>query len=111
MNTKRYCLVCDLKDDPILIEEYKEHHKNVWPEILKSIKESGIEKINIYNLGNRLFMVIEVNKSFSFDKKATLDANNPKVQEREELMWKYQQALPLAKKGEKWLLLEEIFKV
>tara|TARA_R110002074_G_scaffold228850_1_gene400421 strand:- start:101 stop:436 length:336 start_codon:yes stop_codon:yes gene_type:complete len=111
MNTKRYCLVCDLKDDPILIEEYKEHHKNVWPEILKSIKESGIEKINIYNLGNRLFMVIEVNKSFSFDKKATLDANNPKVQEWEELMWKYQQALPLAKKGEKWLLLEEIFKV
>ena len=111
MNTKRYCLVCDLKDDPILIEEYKEHHKNVWPEILKSIKESGIEKINIYNLGNRLFMVIEVNKSFSFDKKATLDANNPKVQEREELMWKYQQALPMAKKGEKWLLLEEIFKV
>ncbi|AOW17816.1 L-fucose mutarotase [Polaribacter vadi] len=111
MNTKRYCLVCDLKDDPILIEEYKEHHKNVWPEILKSIKESGIEKINIYNLGNRLFMVIEVNKSFFFDKKATLDANNPKVQEWEELMWKYQQALPLAKKGEKWLLLEEIFKV
>ena len=111
MNTKRYCLVCDLKDDPILIEEYKEHHKNVWPEILKSIKESGIEKINIYNLGNRLFMVIEVNKSFSFDKKATLDANNPKVQEWEELMWKYQQALPMAKKGEKWLLLEEIFKV
>lgn len=111
MNTKRYCLFCNLKDDPILIEEYKEHHKNVWPEILKSIKESGIEKINIYNLGNRLFMVIEVNKSFSFDKKATLDANNPKVQEREELMWKYQQALPMAKKGEKWLLLEEIFKV
>ena len=111
MNTKRYCLFCNLKDDPILIEEYKEHHKNVWPEILKSIKESGIEKINIYNLGNRLFMVIEVNKSFSFDKKATLDANNPKVQEWEELMWKYQQALPMAKKGEKWLLLEEIFKV
>lgn len=101
MITKKYCLFCDLKEDPILIEEYKEHHKNVCPEILKSIKESGIEKINIYNLGNRLFMVIEVNKSFSFDKKATLDANNPKVQEWEELMWKYQQALPMAKKRRK----------
>lgn len=111
MNTKSYCLFCDLKDNPVLIEEYKEHHKNVWPEILESIKESGIEKMNIYNLGNRLFMIIEVNDSFSFDKKAALDANNPKVQEWETLMWKYQQALPTAKEGENWLLLEEIFKL
>jgi L-rhamnose mutarotase len=111
MITKKYCLFCDLKDDPFLIEEYKEHHKNVWPEILESIKESGIEKMNIYNLGNRLFMIIEVNELFSFDKKAALDANNLKVQVWESLMWKYQQVLPMAKKGEKWLLLEEIFKV
>ena len=111
MNTKRYCLFCDLKDDPVLIEEYKEHHKKVWPEILESIKESGIEKMNIYNLGNRLFMIIEVNESFSFDKKAALDENNPKVQEWETLMWKYQQSLPMAKKNEKWLLLNEIFKL
>lgn len=104
-------MFCDLKDDPVLVEEYKEHHKNVWPEILESIKESGIEKMNIYNLGNRLFMIIEVNESFSFDKKAALDANNLKVQEWEELMWKYQQAIPIAKEGEKWLLLEEIFKL
>lgn len=111
MNTKRYCLFCDLKDDPVLIEEYKEHHKKVWPEILESIKESGIEKMNIYNLGNRLFMIIEVNESFSFDKKAALDENNPKVQEWETLMWEYQQSLPMAKKNEKWLLLNEIFKL
>ncbi|WP_439132582.1 L-rhamnose mutarotase [Polaribacter sp.] len=111
MITKKYCLTCDLKDDPILINEYKEHHKNVWPEILESIKESGIEKMNIYNLGNRLFMIIEVNETFSFDKKARLDADNPKVQEWEKLMWNYQQKLPMAKEGEKWLLLEEIFKL
>ncbi len=111
MITKRYCLSCDLKDDPILINEYKEHHKNVWPEILESIKVSGIEKMNIYNLGNRLFMIIEVNESFSFDKKAKLDANNSKVQEWEALMWNYQQKLPMAKEGEKWLLLEEIFEL
>ncbi|MEQ8812616.1 MAG: L-rhamnose mutarotase, partial [Imperialibacter sp.] len=37
------------------------------------------------------------------------DANNPKVQEWEKLMWKYQQALPAAKPGEKWLLMDKIF--
>ncbi|HET7361833.1 MAG TPA: L-rhamnose mutarotase, partial [Salinimicrobium sp.] len=31
MKTKRYALTCDLKDDPELIEKYKEHHKKIWP--------------------------------------------------------------------------------
>lgn len=111
MATKRYALACDLKDTPELISEYIELHKNVWPEILESIKVSGIEDMEIYNIGNRLFMILEVNDSFTFDKKAELDANNPKVQEWENFMWKFQQKLPMAKEGEKWLLLEEIFKL
>lgn len=111
MDNRKYCLTCDLKDDPNLIEAYKELHKNVWPEVLKSIKDSGIVNMEIYNLGNRLFMIIEVNASFSFEAKAESDANNPKVQEWESLMWEFQQKLPMAKEGEKWLLLEEIFKL
>ena len=110
MKTKKYCLFCDLKDDPNLIAEYKQYHKNVWPEILDSIKDSGIESMKIYNKGNRLFMIIEVNESFTFENKAKIDANNPKVQEWEKLMWKYQQKVPMAKEGEKWLLLDEIFR-
>ena len=108
---KKYYFFCDLKDDLDLIEEYKIHHKNVWPEIIKSIKDSGIESMEIYNLGNRLFMIMEVNDTFSLDKKAELDANNPKVQEWETLMWKYQQKLPMAKPNEKWMLAEAIFKL
>jgi L-rhamnose mutarotase len=33
------------------------------------------------------------------------------VQEWEELMWKYQQALPCAERGEKWMLMEKIFEL
>jgi len=108
-NHKRYCLALDLKDDPGLIAEYEGYHRKVWPEILKSIKDSGIEEMEIYRLGNRLFMIMEVSAIFSFQKKGTMDASNPKVQEWEMLMWKYQQALPMAKPGEKWLLTERIF--
>lgn len=107
---KRYCFALDLKDDPVLIKKYVEHHKNVWPEILESIKESGIEHLAIYNVANRLFMVMEVEDSFSLEKKAMDDELNPKVQEWERLMWKYQKALPTAKKGEKWSLMARIFK-
>ena len=108
---KRHCLALDLKDDPKLISEYKAYHENVWPEITKSIKDSGIEKAEIYCVGNRLFMILEVNDTFSFEKKGQMDANNPTVQEWETLMWNYQQALPIAKEGEKWLLMEKIYEL
>lgn len=106
---KRYCLALDLKDDPVFIAEYESYHKNVWPEIIQSIKESGIEVLEIYRTGSRMFMIIEAGDNFSFEKKAAADAANPKVQEWEELMWKFQQALPGAKPGEKWVLMDKIF--
>ncbi|HEX6803203.1 MAG TPA: L-rhamnose mutarotase [Terriglobales bacterium] len=109
--TRRYCLTLDLKDDPALIAEYKKYHENVWPEIAQSIRDSGIEDMEIYLLGTRMFMIMEVNESFSFEKKARADSANPKVQEWEQLMWKFQQALPQAKPGEKWLPMQRIFKL
>jgi L-rhamnose mutarotase len=108
---KRYCLALDLKDDPALIAEYEEHHRKVWPEILQSIKQAGIEKMEIYRAANRLFMIMETNDSFNFAAKATADEANQKVQEWERLMWKYQQALPTAGPGEKWVLMEKIFTI
>ena len=109
--TQRYCLTLDLKDDPKLIAEYKLYHENVWPEIKRSITDSGIENMEIYLLGTRMFMIMEVNATFSFDRKAKADQGNPKVQEWEELMWKFQQPLPRAKPGEKWMLMEKVFQL
>jgi L-rhamnose mutarotase len=108
---KRYCLACDLKDDPELIAAYEAHHENVWPEILESIKTSGIERMEIYRVSNRLFMIMEVKDSFTFERKALLDLASTKVQQWELLMWKYQQKLPFARPGEKWMLMEKIFSV
>jgi len=109
--TRRYCLTLDLKDDPALIAEYKRYHEKIWPEITQSIKRAGVEDLEIYLLGTRLFMILEAGPEFSFEEKAKADQENPKVQEWEELMWKFQQPLPQAKPGEKWLLMERIFKL
>ena len=106
---QRYCLALDLVDDEKLIREYEAYHQDVWPEIKKSILDAGIDSMEIYRVGNRLFMIMEVNDSFSFEQKGIADAANEKVQEWEQLMWKYQQALPVAKPGEKWILMEKIF--
>jgi L-rhamnose mutarotase len=106
---KRYCLALDLKDDPALIAEYELHHRQVWPEIIASIRDSGILTMEIYRTGTRLFMIMETRDDFSFETKAQADATNPKVQAWEQLMWKYQQALPHARPGEKWVVMERIF--
>jgi L-rhamnose mutarotase len=106
---KRHCLALDLKNDVELIAAYEEYHQNVWPEVLQSLSDSGIQNMEIYRISNRLFMIIEVKDGFSFEDKAKLDANNTKVQDWEVLMWNYQQALPIAKPGEKWLPMDKIF--
>ena len=108
---RRYCLTLDLKGDSQLIAEYKRYHEKIWAEITRSIHDSGIEDMQIYLLGTRMFMVMEVSEKFSFDAKANADRQNPKVREWEELMWKFQEPLPQAKPGEKWLLMEKIFQL
>ncbi|MDQ2656361.1 MAG: L-rhamnose mutarotase [Bacteroidota bacterium] len=106
---KQYCLALDLKDDPEMIAEYEEHHRRVSPVILASIRDSGIERMQLFRAGNRMFMIMEVRDDFSFEEKDRMDKANPDVQEWESLMWKYQEALPFAGPGEKWVLMKEIF--
>ena len=108
---KKYCFALDLVDDSKLIETYKKHHQNVWPEILDSIKDSGIVDAEIYLVQNRLFMIIEGDDSFSLEKKSEMDSKNETVQKWETLMWNYQKALPNSKPGEKWKLMDCIFKL
>jgi len=106
---KKSCLALDLIDDSELIEEYEKYHQNVWPDVKQSILNSGIVNMEIYRVQNRLFMIVETDENFSFETKNEADKNNPKVQEWEELMWKFQQQLPNSEPGEKWRLMDKIF--
>lgn len=108
---KRHCLALDLKNDARLISAYKKHHKKIWPEITASITASGIANLEIYLIENRMFMIMDVDDSFSFEKKSNMDKMNSKVQEWEELMWEYQKALPTAKPDEKWILMDKIYQL
>lgn len=106
---KRYCLALDLKPDAEAIAQYRRHHEKIWPEITSSIRQAEIRQMEIWLIGNRLFMIMDTEDSFTFERKSWLDSANPKVLEWEELMWNYQQGLPQAKPGEKWMIMEKIF--
>jgi L-rhamnose mutarotase len=108
---QKFCLALDLKADAELIREYEQYHKsgNAWPEVTQHDREVGITNLEIYRTGNRMFMILEADDDFTFEKKAALDAANPKIQEWEDLMWNFQQPLPWAPGGVKWVLMDKIF--
>ena len=108
---KRYALALDLKNDPALIAEYERYHEKIPDAIDKSIRNAGVTRLDIYRIGTRLFMLLEATDDFSFEKKGKMDAENPDVQAWETLMWRFQKSLKQAKKGEKWLVMKQIFKL
>jgi len=105
----RHCLALDLQDDSALIQEYKRQHERIWPEIRHHLTAAGVLDMQIYLLGTRLFMVMDVSPAFTFDAMAALAAANPKVQEWEDLMWRFQAPTPWTPPGHKWVLMERIF--
>ncbi len=104
-----YAFALDLIDDPALIAEYEQHHTAVWPEIEASIREAGITSMLIYRVANRLFMLVETDASFTFERKAEIDRSNPVVQRWEALMSTYQQAIPGTDPSQKWVLMHCIY--
>jgi len=107
----RMCFALDLKDDPAAIEEYRRYHAPGGPPaaVTRALRASGIEALEIYLSGNRLFMVLEGSADFSLQGKARADASNPEVQRWEELMWQFQRPLPWADPGQKWVPAQKIY--
>jgi L-rhamnose mutarotase len=110
---KTWCLALDLKDDHELIAEYRRWHHldNIWPEVAANIHCSGILNEQIFLLGTRMVMVLQTNDDFTLERKAEIDRSNRHMQEWERLMDQYQQKLPQARPGEKWVPMEKIFEI
>ena len=108
--TRRY-YVLDLKDDAALIERYRAWHApgEVPAPINASMRDHGIAELEIFLAGNRMVMILTPGPDFDGAKKAAFDAASPDVQAWEELMWQFQQALPFATPGQKWVEMEPIY--
>ncbi|MDI9336610.1 MAG: L-rhamnose mutarotase [Gammaproteobacteria bacterium] len=108
--TARYTYTLDLQDDESLIAEYEAIHQAIWPEVRQHLSTHGVSNLEIYRLGTRLFMIMEVDETrFDHPKMLIDEANNPTLQRWENWMWKFQKATPWTPKGEKWVLMKKIF--
>lgn len=108
---KRYCRTMDLKNDPELIAEYVKRHSQAeaWPEIRAGIREVGILEMEIYILGNRLFMIVETPLDFDWDSAMERLATLPRQQEWEDFMAIFQNCQEGDTANEKWKMMERMF--
>jgi L-rhamnose mutarotase len=107
----RHYYALDLRDDAAAIAEYERlhHPDNVWPEIIASIRASGIEEMEIFRVGNRLVMVVQVPDDSDASTTRDMEITDPMTQAWEALMDRYQQRLPWAAAGQKWVPMKRIF--
>ncbi|MDY6205530.1 MAG: L-rhamnose mutarotase [Prevotella sp.] len=108
---KRYCQTMDLKDNPELIKEYRQHHSEskMWPEIINGIRQVGILEMEIYILGSRLFMIVETPADFDWDAAMTQLATLPRQSEWEKFVSLFQQCHEQDTSNDKWQMMERMF--
>ena len=113
IETRRYCMTLELKDDPQLIAEYENWHKpeNIWKEIPEGIRQVGIVDSELYRFGPPLFMILTVPADFDFETQMTELAGLPHQAEWEDFMTKYQASKPGESSAEKWKKMDRIFKL
>ena len=107
---KTYAMALDLIDDPEVIEEYKEHHRHVWPEVKQGLEKIGITEMKIFLTGCRLFMFLRTEDEFDLEKDfQSYTDTSPRARMWDDLMRNFQQKIPSAKIGDWWVPMEEVF--
>jgi L-rhamnose mutarotase len=107
----RHVLTVDLRDDPAAIEAYKTHHRNVWPEVVRSLRRAGIRGMEIYLLGRRLVMIVDTGGKDVRRCFAEHAATSARVAEWEALMKDLQQPPLDGQSGEWWAQMEPVFRL
>jgi L-rhamnose mutarotase len=108
------CFAVDLRDDADVIQRYKQLHMPGGPPavVTRSLRNAGICELEIYLIGNRLFMIMEVDERYSADEKSLVDMHIHEVQTWNALMESLQQELPFSNPDAasgKWRCMEQIY--
>src|SRR5262249_61546926 len=91
----RHVFLVHLRDDPAAVAAYREHHQRVWPEVIASLRRSGVQSMDIHLLGRTAVVMVgaadgtDVRHAF-----AAHHASSARVAEREQLINSLQEPSP-----------------
>jgi hypothetical protein len=105
-------LTANLVADKKMQQQYLNYHATQfekWPEVAKGFCNAGFQQVLAYKNGRQLMLVISIPKGESFDKlNPKTTENNPRVDEWNKIMSKYQEGIEGTKKGEAWVFLNPL---
>lgn len=108
----RYVLTVDLRDDPAAIAAYRDHHRQVWPEVEDSLRRAGVRHMEILIHGRRLVMILELKNGLDLRRVfADHATSHPRVQEWEWLMRSLQEPASGVPAGEWWATMDPLFQL
>ena len=84
-------------------------HAHVWPEIIEGQHQVGILSMQIYALGQQLFMIVDTVDTFDWQRDMALLATLPRQAEWEAYVSQFQGCNPSATSAEKWQRMQLIF--
>lgn len=100
-------MTANLVSDTTLQNEYMEYHKTQfekWPEISKGFCNADFQQLLVYRSGRQLMLVISIPKGKTLDElNPKTTENNPRVDEWNKIMAKYQEGIEDAPKGTTWV--------
>ena len=104
-----FALTLNLKDDRRLIDEYLEHHRNIWPEVVRALLTTGLQDIKIYLSGRQLFMVMVAPEGFDPEASFVAYRKDPVAERWDSLMKTYQEKVAEAGPDQWWMPLAPVF--
>jgi len=106
----RRCFAVDLHDNPDQIARYRAWHQAGGPPaaVTAAILADDVRDLEIWLVGDRMFMILEQGDGYDANAKAARDAANPDVQAWDALMATFQKPLPFAP-GRTWVEMERIY--
>jgi L-rhamnose mutarotase len=109
----RHVLTLDLRDDPDAVAAYRRQHAEAWPEVVSSLRAAGVREMDIYLLGRRLVMILDLPDELDVPTVFArhLESADPRVAEWERLMKSLQQRAPDAPDREWWAPMEPVFRL
>lgn len=109
-STTRRCFAVDLHDDADQIARYREWHRAGGPPaaVTEAIRADDVRELEIWLVGDRMFMILEQGDAYDPVAKLARDAANPDVQAWDALMRTFQKPLPFAP-DQTWVEMARIY--
>jgi L-rhamnose mutarotase len=108
-SVQTFGLTLCLQSDPQKIAEYRRYHQAVWPDVTARLRACGVQRMEIFLRGTRMFMYLVTDDDFDPSRDFARINEDPVSAKWNALMATLQERAPEAGPDEWWAPMERVF--